>query len=360
MHKSIKLYDLEIDTDFEDYLSIWRSGASRRPHDHPQYMRLMRTGHQHPCALVYFEDHQAKIIYPFYLIKLSEIEQLGAIGDESKHMISAYGYGGPALLHNTDVDINAFEELLHGYIRESKIISEFVREDLFTEFKVPRKFDSIKQQDNVVVNLTKTHDELIQDYKHSVRKNIKRAESANLHVFFDFNGQMTKDFVEVYHATMSRTNASQSFMIGLERFKEINPYLIEDKIGFYAHVLLSEKVIATELILRSPRSLYSFLGGSNMEYSNLRPSDLLKHKVNTWAIENKICHYVLGGGIIPNDGIYAFKLAFDPDGSRPFFIQRNIHNSTTYDEMISARSLAEQNRTSPWKPNSDFFPVYLS
>ncbi|MNZ21616.1 FemAB family protein [compost metagenome] len=360
MHKSIKPFDLDIDTDFEAYLRIWRSGTSRRPHDHPQYMRLMKTSKQHPCALVYFEDNLAKIIYPFYLINLSEIEQLSFIGGESKHMISAYGYGGPALLHNTEVDFNAFEKLLDDYIKESNIISEFVREDLFAEFKVPRKFDSNKQQDNVVVNLNKKSEELIQNYKHSVRKNIKRAESANLHVLFDFSGKTTKDFVEIYHATMSRTNASQSFMISLERFENINPYLIEDKIGFYAHVLLDDKVIATELILRSPGSLYSFLGGSNMEYSNLRPSDLLKHKVNTWAIENKISRYVLGGGVRPNDGIYTFKLAFDPEGSRPFFIQRNIHNSTTYDEMVSARSLAEQNRTPSWKPNTDFFPAYLA
>lgn len=360
MHKIIKIFDLDIDTDFDAYLAIWRSGTSRRPHDHPQYMRLMKTSKQHPCALVYLEDNQAKIIYPFYLIKLSEIEQLGLIGDESKHMISAYGYGGPALLHNTNVDFSAFEELLDGYIKESRIISEFVREDLFAEFKVPRKFDSTKQQDNVVVNLNRTNEEIIQNYKHSVRKNIKRAESANLKVLFDFNGKTTKDFVEIYHATMSRTNANQSFMISLERFDDIAQYFAEDKIGFYTHVLLDDKVIATEFILRSPECLYSFLGGSNMEYSNLRPSDFLKHKVNTWAIENNISRYVLGGGVRPNDGIYTFKLAFDPEGSRPFFIQRNIHNSTTYDEMISARSFAEQSRNPSWKPSTDFFPAYLA
>jgi hypothetical protein len=360
MNSWIKQYDLEIEADFSEYLSIWRSGASRRPHDHPQYMRLMRGNNQSPHALVYFEELQAKIIYPFYIITLDEFEALRVVGGCKKHMVSAYGYGGPVLLNLDSVDFIVFEELLDKYISENHIISEFVREDLFSEFKPTRRFESIKQQDNVVVNLDRTHEELWSSYKHSVRKNIKRAESSNLEVFFDFDGQMTEEFVRVYHLTMSRANANQLFMITLSAFEELNAYLHEDKIGFYIHVLLDGVVIATELILSSPKNLYSFLGGSDMQYSHLRPSDLLKHKVNTWAIDNGISRYVLGGGVKPYDGIYNFKLAFDQEGAHSFCIQRNIHNISSYRELVSAKKLDALQHDESWEPNPDFFPAYLS
>lgn len=356
----IKFFDLDNDLDFHEYLSIWRSGTSRRPHDHPQYMRLMRIDKQKPCALVYFEDFQPKILYAVYLTDVFGDEPIGPLEANNKHMVSAYGYGGPVLVSDTGADVQQFEKLLDDYIVENRIISEFVREDLFSGFKVPRKFLSIKQQDNVVINLKKTHEELWGCYKQSVRKNIKRAKSSCLEVLLDFNGSLTGEFVRVYHLTMIRTGAKQSFMIPLEEFEKLNEYFSEDKIGFYAHVVLEGKVVATELILRSPSNIYSFLGGSDMNYSNLRPSDLLKHEVNMWAIDNDIGGYVLGGGVKPYDGIYMFKLAFDQEGAHPFSIQKNIHDNDAYNDMVVARKRSEQQHGNSWEPNPDFFPSYFS
>lgn len=356
----LKYFNLESKADFNEYLSIWRSGTSRRPHDHPQFILLMKADNQRPCVIVYFEGGQPKIIYPFYLLNISKVIDVGVSGVGAKHMTSVYGYGGPTLLNHDKVDFEKFEQLLSAYIVESNIISEFVRTDLFSEYKPPRNVESHKQQDNVVIDLRKSHEELWSSYKHSVRKNIKRAESSGLEVVFDFDGKMIDEFVRVYHSTMLRTGAKQYFMIPLEAFEELNLYFDKDKIGFYVHVLMNDKVIATELVLRSPQYLYSFLGGSDMEYSDLRPSDLLKHRVNSWSIENGVNGYVLGGGVTPYDGIYKFKLAFDQNGARPFFIQRIVHNHDAYHEMVLARKAEAQKLGLCWELNPDFFPSYLS
>lgn len=136
--------------------------------------------------------------------------------------------------------------------------------------------------------------------------------------------------------------------------------MLKDGLGFYVHVIHEEKVIATELLLKSSKNIYSFLGGSNMDYASLRPSDFLKHEVCTWAIDNGLNRYVLGGGVKPYDGIYMFKLAFDQDGARPFFIQRNIHNMDVYQNLIAARVEMERRNNNMWEPRVDFFPAYLS
>lgn len=360
MTNQIKLFDLTIKSEFNQYRAIWLSGESRRPHDHPQYMLLMMPRDHKPMAMVYYENETPKIIYAFYLKELSDYAFFGSEAGSKKLMISAYGYGGPVRLMKDSADYADFEACLDSYIQENEIVSEFVREDLFSEFKVSRKFEGIKQQENVVVGLSKSPDVLWSSYKHSVRKNVNRAKSSNLNEVFDFKGEMLRDFVDVYHMTMNRTNAKQSFLIGINEFMEFNKYLIEDDLGFYIHIKLEDKVIATELVLKSPRHVYSFLGGSDMEYSNLRPSDYLKHMVNLWAIDNKIEGYVLGGGVRPYDGIYTFKLAFDLNGSVPFHIQKNVHNDSVYQSLISLRQKFERVQGLDWSPNPDFFPSFLS
>ncbi|UQY34407.1 GNAT family N-acetyltransferase [Pseudomonas fulva] len=354
----LKSYDLARPSDFEEYLSIWRTSQSRRPHDHPGYLMLMKSNNQHPRAVVYFEDDIPRIIYAFYMLYLQDFPSIGLGSVQACHIVSAYGYGGPVFCQLESGASEGFERAFSNYLSENKVISEFVREDLFSTFKVIRPVESIKQQENVVVGLQRTAESLWLDYKHSVRKNIKRAEASELQVELDFEAKTTEEFVEVYHLTMTRTNASQSFMIPESEFVKFNTHLVEDKIGFYVHVRLHGEVIATELVLRSPRHVYSFLGGSNMEYSALRPSDLLKHHVNLWCVSNNIEGYVLGGGVRPYDGIYKFKLAFDQNGSTPFCVQRLIHDRNRYDDAISARRNAAIGAS--WIENPDYFPAYFS
>lgn len=357
MSSSVRAYNLSIPDEFAAYLEIWRSGQSRRPHDHPQYMLLMRVGQQEPHAIVYFEVGVPKIIYPFYLVRL--IDLTGFESDSCfSHMVSAYGYGGSVRLSDELFENLQFEKELDIFFRENRIISEFVREDLFDDYKVQRRFSSEKQQDNVVVNLTRTPDILWKEYKHAVRKNVNRATTSKLKVVFDFNGAMVEQFVNIYHMTMMRTGAKEDFLITADMFKSFN-FFLNDGIGFYVHVLCDECVIATELVLSSPRYLYSFLGGADINYSNLRPSDYLKHQVNTWGIEKGYCGYVLGGGFKPYDGIYSFKLAFDLSGARPFFIQKNIHNDVAYTAAIEARRCHEQSLGNNWEPGLNFFPAFL-
>lgn len=360
MEKYLKIFDLDVAADYDAYLEIWRFGSSRRPHDHPQYLHLMRGDKQHPYALVYYEDLCPRIIYAFYQVEIEDVISLEGVDANYRHIMSAYGYGGPALLDNSDADFDAFWRLFDDFLEKNRVVSEFVREDLFEDYKVPRKFAGEKQQDNVVINLAKTKDELWDSYKYSIRKNVKRALSSNLKIQFDFDGSMTRDFVNIYHSTMVRTNAKKFFLIPYEAFVAFNSFMSKDGLGFYVHVIHEEQVIATELLLRSPRNIYSFLGGSNMDYANLRPSDFLKHEVCTWAIDNGLRGYVLGGGIKPYDGIYTFKLAFDQDGAHPFLIQRNVHNPDVYRNLITARAEMENRNSNTWEPREDFFPAYLS
>lgn len=355
MTYSIDLLLLDDHANWDLYLSIWRGSHFKRPHDHPAYMELMKPHLAHSSVLIFYKGSTPLIIYPFYWIYIKD-KLNGNIDPNFKHCISAYGYGGPICVPSTisHEDENAFRHLYSTYMLENGFISEFIREDLFNT--VSQQCTRHFKLQNVVVNLNKSVEELMSTYKYSVRKNIKRAIKSGLRAAFDFEGSCLDDFISIYHTTMERTKASSYFLITKSKFEAFNQYLLQDSIGFYIHIYHDNAVISSELVLCSANCLYSFLGGMNMAYTHFRPNDFLKHNVNLWGIDHHYSQYILGGGVQNEDGIFKYKLTFNPEGSRPFYVRHIIHDKAVYDELVNLKKVNSQN----WKPNIDFFPLYFS
>lgn len=194
------------------------------------------------------------------------------------------------------------------------------------------------------------------EYEHKVRKNVKRARQEGVRVEVDLEGSRLGEFLTIYHATMDRRGASDSYYLGGEFFERLVLGLPGQFVFF--HALHGEAVVASELVLTSRDHLYSFLGGTRAEAFHLRPNDLLKHEANLWGLRSGMKAFVLGGGYRGRDGIYRYKLSFAPHGEVQFRTGRIVFDLQAYDRLLNARRAWEGVRGHQWQPQPGFFPAY--
>ena len=143
----------------EIYLHHWKNSVFRRPHDHPNFMEMMKPEGYSSAVAIYHSDKNSKIIYPFFFCQLNELPEFSSINKPLMHIQTPYGYGGP--LYEGDADCletasKEFEALFHKELSYRGIVSEFVREDIFTQRLADRTIGiSAEQQLNVVVRLNR-------------------------------------------------------------------------------------------------------------------------------------------------------------------------------------------------------------
>lgn len=192
-----------------------------------------------------------------------------------------------------------------------------------------------------------------------MRKNVKRAQSAQLKaVFYEESIPLTavEEFYTIYIETMKRTQAKDFFF-----------YSFEDVLGFVSNntdvcalctIYDQDTPISTELLLLSHEAVFSFLGGTLVEYFDKRPNDFLKFEVTNWARNKAIKNYVLGGGHSENDGIFKYKKCFFPSDVVHYATGRSIINAAMYDLLV--QEVNEQKEANDLLVSTDlsFFPLY--
>ncbi|MDD6400229.1 MAG: GNAT family N-acetyltransferase [Lachnospiraceae bacterium] len=299
--------------------------------------------------LLYYENESERAINVVFKRDISNDEKLlGRIEKDTYFdLISPYGYGG---FWGHIEDYRALNEEYNFYCLNNGYVCEFVRFELFEEYRKYYDGYTETRTHNVVRNLDISMDDIWMDFKQKVRKNVKRAISNNLEVIVDEQGCKIKDFLDIYYDTMERTNADKSFFFSKSFFEEINSM----KGNFvYFHVLYKSKIIATELVIYGSESAYSFLGGTKSEYFNLRPNDFLKYEIIKWCYIKGLKRFVLGGGHGADDGIFKYKTCFAPHGISDFYIGHKIFDYKTYEKLVDIRKV--QN---PDCIKSVFFPKY--
>jgi hypothetical protein len=77
-----------------------------------------------------------------------------------------------------------------------------------------------------------------------------------------------------------------------------------------------------------------------------------------WAKGEGKKRYVLGGGHLPEDGIYRYKLAFAPNGRIPFWTGQRILRKDLYQQLVDERKAQARVEGVEWSPRDDYFPAY--
>lgn len=258
-----------------------------------------------------------------------------------------YGYGGFWIEGNR---YGAINEAYSSYCQEQGFVSEFVRFHLFGGYPSYYSGTSETQSHNVVRSLELSIDDILGEFEHKVRKNLKRAAAFGLEICIDSTGARLDEFLEIYYDTMDRTGAEGNFFFEKRFFETLNSMTNNYT---YLHVLYEGKVISSELVLNGVENCYSFLGGTNRDFFHLRPNDFLKYEIIKWAKEKGLKRFILGGGYGDDDGIFRYKKSFAPNGIYDFFIGKRIFDQKKYETLVQLRCDA-----AVINGNIGYFPEY--
>lgn len=299
--------------------------------------------------LLYYEhgeDHAINVVFRRDIAKDEKLDgkiQTGIYFD----LISPYGYGG---FWGTVTDYQMLNQTYNEYCVSKGYICEFVRFELFGDYV--RHYDGNVETHthNVIRSLELPIDEIWMDFKQKVRKNVKHAYKNSLQIVIENTGEHLKDFLDIYYSTMDRSNAGEEYYFSKLFFETIN--IMKDNI-MYFHVMYEGKVISSELVIFGAENCYSYLGGTDQKYFELRPNDFLKFEIIKWAKARGVKNFVLGGGCGADDGIFRYKTCLAPNGSVDFFVGNKIFNVSKYENLTEIR--AESN---PACKISGYFPKY--
>ncbi|MCR5797264.1 MAG: GNAT family N-acetyltransferase, partial [Eubacterium sp.] len=261
-------------------------------------------------------------------------------------LITPYGYGG---FWGTISDWDKLNQTYTEYCMRNHYVCEFVRFELFTSYHEHFDGEVETRTHNVVRSLDMPIDEMWMDFKQKVRKNVKRANTYNLECIIENTDEHLEDFLRIYYSTMDRTDAEGEYYFSKQFYEDLNE--MKNNV-MYFHVVYEGKIVSTELVIYGSQNVYSYLGGTDREYFDVRPNDFLKYEIIKWAKEKGLKNFVLGGGYGADDGIYQYKLCLAPHGQQEFYIGRKIFDQEAYDKLVALRGNEELNES--------FFPLYRS
>ena len=315
----------------------------------PEYVEAFKMHGDGEPILFYYNDGKTKAMNVIMKRDIAKTEFFNDKLEENKYfdLSSPYGYGGFIIEGEGSKNVNkCYEE----YCQKNNIICEFVRFHLLENYQEKYDGEAINLKHNIVRKLDMNPEEMLMDFEHKVRKNIKKANRNNLQIQIDENGDTLDEFLKIYYSTMDRNNAEQEYYFDKSFFKKLNE--MKENIVYF-NVLYEEKVISTELVIYSPNNCYSYLGGTLSEYFDLRPNDFLKYEIIKWAYNKGIKNFILGGGYgSEDDGIYRYKKSFAPNGIYDFYIGKKIFDKEIYEKLVNIRQQNEKIE------NTNFFPLY--
>ena len=312
---AFRVWDGRSESDVRDWLSCWSRWPEADVFAHPGYTSLFAgPGIRPVCAA--WDAADGAILLPLLLRDIRRelycVDGPGPIAD----VLSPYGYGGPFAWGRGERFAGEFWASYDGWARSEGLVSEFIRlsigQGVLSQYPGERRH----HQDNVVRNLTLTEAQLWFDVEHKVRKNVRHARRSGIEVSVVESGHRYGDFASIYRATMDRRRASGGYYFPQSFFEGIHQNLPGQFAYFFA--LESGRPVSCELVLISRTRADSFLGGTVDSAFPLRPNDLLKYTIIVWAMERGLREFVLGGGYLPDDGIFRYKRSFAPSGCVPF------------------------------------------
>ena len=297
--------------------------------------------------LLYYEGNGLKAIYA-YMRRPTAIE---GVYDS----VTPYGYGG-VLFEGDASEENkaAFWQEYLAAMEQEHIVDNFVR-----YHPVLRNAEPMKPISNVI-DLGKTiamdlaTPELIWDNIHSKNRNmIRKAEKNDIVIEHGQGMDLFEKFIEIYNATMDKDHAEEYYYFKLPFYKSIHNDLRDNYEMFYA--VYEGQIIAMSIMIFANGRMNYHLSGSDIEYRNLAPSNLLLYKAALWGNEQGFKTFHLGGGVgSGEDNLYKFKAAFNKVSDYQFSIGKQIFNQEVYDRLVEMRRESD----SSFNDQSSYFPLY--
>lgn len=157
----------------------------------------------------------------------------------------------------------------------------------------------------------KTEDEIMQDFHHKVRYNIRLSERKGVVIKTG-----SREDVEIFHRMIVETGIRDNFVVrGKEYYEKVFDVFSPDHVRVFLAYYEDKPIAGTVAILYGNKCWYLY-GASIDEHRNLMPNYLLQWNMIKWAIESGCDIYDFRG--VPGDtdesnpmyGLYKFKVGF--------------------------------------------------
>lgn len=299
--------------------------------------------------LFYYDEKGLRGIY-VYMKRKTAIE---GVFDS----ITPYGYGGFLLEGDTsEENVKALWAAYVDRMKEENIVDNFVRYHPVLANAVPMKTCSDVIDLGKTVAMDLTSEEVIWKNIHSKNRNmIRKAEKNGIVIKHGQGLELFDDFIKIYNATMDKDNAEAYYYFKPEFYKSIHEDLKDNYEMFWAEY--EGKIIAMSIMIFANGRLNYHLSGSDLQYRNLAPSNLLLYKAAMWGMEKGMNTFHLGGGVgSGEDKLYKFKIAFNRFSDCQFSIAKHVFDNEKYDELVAERA----SRDVEFDKESKFFPLYRS
>ncbi len=297
-----------------------------------------RAGLADPRLLV-AEVAGAVVAYPLSLKPLGDLP-FAAEGVSGRWDSASPPFTGPigssedlGQSERLDPSLGEMAEGIAVALADAGIVAEFAH--LHPWSSVPAVVGGGEPDREVVwVDLTLDPGELWRSsYSKACRKNIRRSEREGVSVRAAEGPDDIAEFHRIYERTMVRNEAQRAYFFDRAYFQAIH-----DEMPDTARFVLAEldgRVIAATLYLHDGDDAYSYLGGADHAFQEVRPTNAVVHAAVGWAREAGKRRLVLGGGYRPNDGIFRFKASFSP-GRATLRLVRRVHRQDDYERLVEA------------------------
>jgi len=325
--------------------------ASRSVFGSVEFARIYERQSGFESRLLMLQSDAGQIAYPLFLRPLGDLAKAAHVQATCDTMTA--DYTGPFLVRG-EVDAGTRQHI-HEAFQEMGAVAEFIH--LRVDGHEPAFFspgDLEHNRDVVHVDLTVEKDVLWRDhFQHACRKNINRSVRENVRIFEAASADHIREFHRIYTQTMDRNGALARYYFPYEFF-----LAFFESMPKHARFVLAEhggRIAAATLYLHDDANIYSYLGGANLEFQQVRPTNAIIYDTILWGQKLGKKHLVLGGGYSKDDNIFRFKQTFSPL-TLPFSVVKRIHMPEAYGALCDAWRLSHPGV----EPQSGYFPAYRS
>ena len=293
-----------------------------------EFARISGDQTGYAAHLLMMQAGTARAAIPLFLRPIAELK-FAAAGDRRSDAFTPE-FTGPILL-NSDSSFgqDEFHAALVEVCRERNIIADFMHLNPWSGGNDLLDPSLVRYNRDIVwVDLSIGPERLwIEHFAHACRKNINRAEREGIRVFEADSVNHIREFHRIYIDTMIRTNALSQYHFPLEYFLRLF-----GEMRNHARFTMAERngqIIGAILYTHDDDNIYSYLGGADAEFQQMRPTNAMVYDTIRWGAAHGKKRLILGGGYRPDDGIFRFKSSFSKYSAR-FSTYREIHLPEDY------------------------------
>ena len=338
-----------LETANEDAWRRWLP-ASRSVFGSLGYARICESFRGSVPRLYVVEMDSGSICHPLLLRPLHDLPF--QIEVRSQWDAGTPDYTGPLETGSISESLETLQQRRREMIRREGIVAEFAHLHPWSSGRKLLGDGSSHDRDIIWIDTTLSDEDLLRKHvEHACRKNIQKATREGVRIFAKNDDDHIREFYRIYSGTMQRNNALERYAFSLEFF-----LAFRDELADGARFVFAEhggRIIAATLYLHDDENVYSFLGGADAEFNQLRPNNLMIWETTAWARRTGKKRLVLGGGYKGLDGIFRFKSTFSRL-RQPFYIYKKVHLERDYHLLDQSF----RNHYGLKDENVDYFPSY--